>query len=166
MAKYYQMCQASLDAAERFQQYRERVLKYASKVRRALILNCAVPQDKITLFKCNEKTDEERQNVPVDEEILPTLQRVLERPESDGYWHLGIQITLSQMHFVSLVLCFSEDGGSPIVRIGQEGKGEAIDLDDQQALASFCESIGDIVVAAYGDTRASTSRSIGFGATY
>ena len=81
---------------------------------------------------------------------------------ADGYWHLGVQIWLTQLQFVTFTICVTEDAGTVKVKTGIGAKPQILHAEIESELNAYCESIGDRIVQAFSEPKSSGSRTLGF----
>jgi len=162
MAKFGEMRNAALRSQREFDGTRDRAWKCFERIIQGLFTHCDVPFDNIRFLKWNGKFDEGRAYRPADSGNY-TLQGAASFDESDGYWHLGLSVHLTQVHFILFVLCYSELDGSPRVKLGPKGKPEVLSLESEESLGAYCESICDAGVRAYSEPTSSEPRAVGFG---
>ena len=163
MANYSEMRDAALNAQQRFNGMRDRAYGCLGKVVQGLITHCQVPQDKITFLKWNGGLDEQRHYYPADAGQRYSLQGAAVFDDSDGYWHLGIRISLTQLQFVSFALCVTQQDGTIKVKTGVDAKPQTLNIDNEAELRAYCESIADKVIQVYAEPKSSESRTFGFG---
>jgi hypothetical protein len=157
------MREAARKSQRAFDETRTRAWKSFERILQGLFNHCDVPLDAITLLKWNGRTDDGREYRPADSGKY-TLMGATVFDESDQYWHLGVHIDLSQIHFVFFTLCYSERDGIAKIKLGTNGKPEALNIESEENLGAFCESICDAIVRAYGEPKSSGGQIVGFGA--
>lgn len=166
MSKYDEICQASVSAVKRWNEYRERSWGYLATIVRGLITNCGVPQEKITFLRSNELPGEQRRYRPPEDGGLYTLPGAVTFDEEDNSWHLGVSITLSPAgtfpeRWIGVVLCVTENEGQAVVKLGMNGKPRTIDFNDPKQCADLYDEIAVFLKNAFDDPRKIT-KQIGF----
>jgi hypothetical protein len=169
MSKYEEMRDAADTARKNWSQNRDRCWGYISTLVNGLIAYCEIPEplDRITFLKWNEATGERRAYREAEDGMRYTLPGATVFDREDGYWHLGVCVTLSPpgtlpSQWVSFALCVTEHEGKPMVKIGIPGKPRQIDLNDPRQCNEFYESIVDNIKSSFSDSRKSDSKRIGF----
>ncbi|MDR3764444.1 MAG: hypothetical protein P4M01_10145 [Acidobacteriota bacterium] len=162
MANYNDMRNAALKSQQQFNSMQERVYSCFAKIVRGLITYSQVPQDAITLLKWNGSTSDERDYCPAEPGKMFTLPGATIFDDSDGYWHLGLCIGLTQLQFVSFVLCITEQDGAAKVKTGVSGKAQTLNFEDESSVRAYCESICEQAVRVYSEPTSSASRTFGF----
>src|ERR1700684_4410779 len=92
MSKYQEMCEASIAARKKAIQSRDRCFKHLIFLVNGLAKYCEIPGDKITFLLWNEDRGTYRE---ADDGMMHGVPDAAFYNKSDGYWHLGVAITLS-----------------------------------------------------------------------
>ena len=163
MTNYADMSKAARDSQSLFNSFRGRAYGYLDKILQGLSTHCQVPHDKITFLKLVDEQDGNRTFSPADPGRRYSLSGATVFDDSDGYWNLGIRISLTQLQFITFVLCVTEEGGIVKVKTGRNAKPRVLNLDSEGDINAFCDSIADGVVAVFAEPRSSNSRTLGFG---
>jgi len=167
MTKYKELQQAQKDAAKSWYDFRERSWRYYFKFIGGLIDYCAIPDAHLTYLKWNLESGEDRRYTEAEGGSKYTLPGALEFDEEGGFWHLGVSITLSEpghfpVRWVSFLLCINEIEGKPVVRIGLDGKGQTLDMDDEGQRGALYESIVNQWLKMFAEPRKRKAKTLGF----
>ncbi len=169
MSKYEEMREVAHATRRNWIQYRDRSWGYMAALVNGFMDYCEVPKDmdQITFLKWNEKTGEQRTYREAEEGQHYTLMGATVFDPEDGYWHLGVCITLTPPgtfppQWVSFALCVTEHEGKPMVKVGVNGKPRQIDLNVQDQCKVFYDGIVENIKQSFGDSKKSDSKRIGF----
>lgn len=166
MSKYDEICQASANAARRWNEYRERSWGYLAAIVHGLKTHCGVPEGKIAYLRSNELPGEQRRYRLPEDGGHYTLPGAVTFDREDDCWHLGVSITLSPEGtfpemWVGGVLYVTENNGQAIVKLGKNGKPLTIDFNDPKQCADLCDEIAEFLKVSFDDPRKIT-KQIGF----
>jgi hypothetical protein len=119
------------------------------------------------LLRWNEKMGDLSRYLEAEDGRVYTLAGATVLNESDGFFHLGIRITLSPPemfppHSVFFALCVADHEGKAQVKTGHEGKPRLIDLSNANECDEFYDDIVKGVKQCFGDPQKPGSKIIGF----
>jgi hypothetical protein len=165
MNRYEEICEASDNAVRRWSEYRERSWGYLMKIVQGLVTHCGVPPDKIAFLRSNDLPGEARRYSPPEDGGFYTLPGAATF-EEDGYWHLGISVTLSPKgtfpaRWIGAIVCVTENGGQADVKIGANGKSRTVNFSDAKQCAIFCDELAVFLKERF-DNPQKITRQIGF----
>jgi len=146
MSKYEEMARAAATAQTDWNEHRERCLGYLKFIVNGLMTYAEIPADQVTFLRWNGEAGDDRKYSEAVEDDPYTLLDAIALDEGDGYWHLGLRISLLHSgallpRWVSFVLCAAEQDQKPMVKIGVEGKPIPIDPNDAAQCNAFYETI-------------------------
>ena len=166
MTAYDDLCKAAEAAEVEFQAYRQRCWSYFGWVIDGLKSHSGVPGQSIVFLKWNGKKGEGRGYLAREDQTTPfyTLPGAAGYDESDGYWHLGICISLAEsfLGHVSFLLCTNEQNGEPMLRMGLQERPEPVSIDDTAAQKLCCDKLMKRLTKLYSDPTKPGSKAIGF----
>ena len=169
MSKYEEMARAAATAQTDWNQHRERCLGYLKLLVNGLMTYAEIPPDQVTFLRWNGATADERKYSEAVEDDPYTLLDAIALDEADGYWHLGLRISLLHSgallpRWVSFVLCAAEQDQKPMVKISVEGKPIQIDLNDAGQCNAFYETIVEGIKQCFRAAPADSSpqKTMGF----
>jgi hypothetical protein len=151
MSKYEQMSAAAEKGRKDFYKFRDRSWNSLSKLVQGFVSYCEIPPGQITFLKWNGERDDLRGYTEAEDGRKWTFLGAIDFDEEDGFWHVGVCITLSKPgHFpqdwASYVFCVTESKGKTLVKIGLIGKPQAIDLSDQMTCGVLYQSVVDHIL--------------------
>ena len=146
MSKYDEMARAAANARTDWNQHRDRCVGYLKFLVNGLMTYAEIPPDQVTFLRWNGETGDDRKYSEAVEDDPYTLMDAIALDEADGYWHLGLRISLLHSgallpRWVSFVLCAAEQDQKPMLKIGVDGKPIQIDLTDAAQCNAFYETI-------------------------
>jgi hypothetical protein len=161
MTKYEELRRRAEETERKFNQRRERCWGYLAALMNGFVTFCAIPEDRLLFMRWNKVEGEGRRYQPPDDGRY-NLVGATELDRADGYWHLGLLITVSEPgrfpeQWFGFVLCVSEDrDGTPLVKLGVAGKPRRLDLGDADQCEEFYRSVFDMakqMLSGKGDQR-------------
>jgi hypothetical protein len=167
MSKYDEMCAAADLARKEWIDVRQRCWNYLALFMKGLKDYCEIPADRVTYLRWNGLKGEERDYARADGGGSFTLPGAAEFDEDDGFWHLGVHITLRPPgHFpptaVSFVLCVKVQKGQSILKIGIDGKECQVDPSEPAQAQAFYDRVLEDVKRSFLEPNSSKHKSIGF----
>jgi hypothetical protein len=164
MTRYEEMRKAAMDRQRAWIEMRDRCFGYLTRFANGLIQYIGVPNDRIELLK---KADGEAQYLPAEEGKHYTLPGAIQFCEEDGYWHLGLAITLSAPDvfpsvWYGFVIMLKEDGKDVLVKTGLEKKEWRIPSDQIGSCVEVFESIAAVSLERLVQGNAYQPKGIGF----
>jgi len=167
MSKYEEICKANATVRENWSQYRDRSWQRLWSIVNGLEAYCEIPPEMVTFLRWNEGAGDARAYVEAENGMRYTLPGATVFDKDDGYWHLGLCITLSRPgaippQWVYFVLCVTELDGKPMVKVGVVGKPRQIDFDSPEQLNALYEYIFESVMKCFHDSNKDASKPIGF----
>jgi hypothetical protein len=168
MSKYEDMVGAAAAAQTNWSQHRDRCLGYVKFFVNGLMAYAEIPPDQITFLRWNGATGNDRKYTEVEEGDKYTAMGATALDEADGYWHLGIRISLVHSaallpRWVFFVLCAAEEDKKPMVKIGVDGKPIQIDLNDPTQCNAFYDTIVEGIKQCFSDpTDSNAEKTMGF----
>lgn len=168
MNRYEEICEASENAIRKWIESRERSWRYLFAISQGLAAHSGVPPDKIFYLRSNNLSGGERRYRVPEEGGSYTLPGAATF-EDDGFWHLGIGVTLSPAgtfpeRWIGAVVCVSDEGSQPKVKIGVNDKPRTVDLSDTRQCAAFCDELAVFLKEKFDNPQKITRQSeqIGF----
>jgi hypothetical protein len=169
MSKYEEMSAVAVKGRKDFADYRQRSWQNFSRLVRGFIDYCGIPQDRIMYLRWNRLTGEDREYQEPRDGGRWALPGAVEFDEEDGYWHLGLCVTLTKpgtfppMWF-AFTLCISEQQGKLMVKTGLIEQPRTLDPLDTFDCAQLYEDIVDVVMARMKEPerRLEQRKKIGF----
>jgi hypothetical protein len=163
MSKYEEMAGAAAAAQTDWNQHRDRCLGYLKFLANGLITYAEIPPDQVTFLRWNGETGDDRKYSEAAEDDPYELMDAIALDEGDGYWHLGLRISLLHSgallpRWVSFVLCAAEQDQKPMVKIGVNGKPIPINLNDTAQCNAFYETIVEGIKQCFRPTADSASQ--------
>jgi hypothetical protein len=163
-SKYEEMCEAAGTARRLREERHNRCLGYLCRIVSGLIQHCEIPEEQIAYSRWDGKGNTYQR---AEEGMKYTVPGAAVLDEEDDYWRLGIRITLTPAgfwlsHIVFAVLCVSEEGRMPLVKISPRGKPRQLDLDDPNQCREFFDGIVETIKKGLLDPRKAMSSQIGF----
>lgn len=165
MTKYEEMRKAAVDRQRAWIEMRDRCFSYLGAFAGGLIRYIDVPTDRIEWLKKAE--EEEARYSPAEGGGHYTLPGAIQFCEEDGYWHLGLAITLSGPGvfpplWYGFVVMLKEDGKDVLIKTGLEKKEWRIPPDRIGNCDEVFESVATISLERLIQGSASQSKGIGF----
>lgn len=164
MTKYEEMRKAAMDRQRAWIEMRDRCFGYLSAFAVGLISYIGIPDDR---FEWLKKAEEEVKYSPPENGNKYTLPGAVQFCEEDGYWHLGLAITLSSpgvfpAQWYGFVIMLKEDGKDIVVKTGLEKKEWRIPPDRIASCNEVFESVAAISLERLVQGSAYQPRGIGF----
>lgn len=155
------MCETARAAQKNRHAYRERCWQYMASVLNGFLTYSQIPSPNVTFLRWNGLAGENSHYEQAESGRRFTVPGATVLGE-DGFWNLGLSITLTAGTFVSFALFVSEQDGKPVAKVGAPGKTYALDFTDQQQCAVFYEDLVEKIKQCFGDPRKPQPRVIGF----
>jgi hypothetical protein len=168
VSKYEEIRDVAAAARKSWISQRDRCWSYMGNLVNGFVKYCGVPFGQITYLRSNEASGELRAYREPEDGGRYTLLRAIVFDDEDGYYHLGLCVTLTPPNvfppqWVSFALCVTEKDGKPTVKIGFVGEPRQIDLNDASQCGAFYEGIVESLKQCFRDPKKSNSKTIGFG---
>jgi hypothetical protein len=167
MTKFDEMRDAANKGRRDFIAFRDRSWGYLIKLVTGFSEHCGVPNDQITLLRWNGLTGDERAySASGDGKYV--IPQAAEFDEEDGYWHLGVRVTLSDpgnfpVNWFAFTLCVTEEQCKPVVKLGFMGKPQSLDFEQPTQCAPFYEGIVTTVMQRIkAPIKKDSQKTIGF----
>lgn len=167
MSKYKEMQDASAFAAKNWFELQERCWAHIAKLVHGFRLYCDIPADRLRVLKWNGLSGEDREYAEPEGGGRYFVPTVAEFDSEEGFWHLGISITLTPEgsfppQWFAFILCVGEKEGEIMVRVGSVGKPSAIDFEDKASCDAFYKTIVDKAIQMVGQPTKPGSKTMGF----
>lgn len=164
VSKYDEMCDAAAKARSLREDSRNRSLGYLCRIVNGLIKHCEIPEEQIAYSRWDGKGNTYQR---AEDGMRYTVPGAAVLDEEDGYWRLGIRITLTPAgawlrHIVFAVLCVSEQEGMPVIKISPTGRPSRLNVDDPNQCGKFFDSIVENIKIGLLDPQKTKSSQIGF----
>ncbi|WP_420240068.1 hypothetical protein ACOBR2_21365 (plasmid) [Telmatobacter bradus] len=163
MTKYEEMREVVMGKQRDWNEMKDRCYGYFGKFTKGLTQYIGIPDDRIKWLK---KVDNEVRYLPAEEGADYTEMGAIQFCEEDGYWHLGLAITLSKPGvFPSLwygfAIMLKEDEKDVLLKTGFENKEWRI---PSNQIGSYNEAFERIATASLEVlTKGKTYRPTGIG---
>jgi len=164
MTKYEEMRNAVMGRRRTWIDMQERCFGYLGFFAGGLIRYIGAPNDRIEWLK---KAEEEVRYSPAEGGSRYTLPGAIQFCEEDGYWHLGLAITLSESGvfpqlWYGFVIMLKEDGKEVLIKTGLEKKEWRILPDRIGNCDEVFERIATVSLERLTQGNLSQSQGIGF----
>jgi hypothetical protein len=161
MSKYQEICAVAANSEKAWSHYEDTCGRHMSELVTGLVTYCEIPSDKVRFLRWNGMTGEQRNyTAPDGEDEIYSLPGAIKYDRTDGYWHLGIVVTLSQLQWVGFVLCVTEESGKPLVKFG--GVGTPRRIGDSKQRDEFFDEIVGKLKQSYENYRGPGPKNLGF----
>jgi hypothetical protein len=166
-SKYEEMCAAAESARKEWAGQSERCLGYMSTILSGFLDYCGILPDQISLLRWNEVTGPGQAYLEKREGGAYLLSDAIVFDEKDGYWHLGLAITVSLCgvfppSWFGFAVCVKEKDGQVVVKTGLDGMPRQLDLNQPSQCNAFYEGLARICELSLRDGRKSPSKRLGF----
>lgn len=167
MSNYQQMSEAAAAARKGYLDYQQRVWSYLFAIVNGLITHCGVPENCMVWLKWNGIDGPDGRFTFPDHGGHYTLPGATTYDARDNSFNLGVLIYMTPENHnprlpVTFALWVSERNGTPLVRIGRDGRARQVELQDEAQRNLFCEDIAREIVEAFAFPSKEDRRPIGF----
>jgi len=156
MSKFTEMGDAVASARKKWSDFRDRCWKDLDSIIKGFVEYCEIPREQVSFSPLD--TDPE-------EGVQYAFAGAVHYAE-DGYWHLGLVITLIPFQPLLIELCVNDRDGKVAVKAGRDGKPRTINLQNPTERAAFYDEIVEDVKRYFTEepdfNDAPSMRKIGF----
>lgn len=164
MSHYDDFCEANQKNNREWFEFRERSFGHIESLVNSLATEWQIPAGRIGFLKWNGETDDDRL-YSESETGRYTMAGATDYDESDGYWHLGVMVVLSEktlpVEWIGFALCVSEDNGKLVVKINADGKPVPLDTSDKDRVHDFFENLAMQFRTLLSKDRTGTKKQLG-----
>jgi hypothetical protein len=135
VSKFKEMYECVLLARKKWSSYRESCWKNLGSLVNGFAAYCEIPKEQVGFLPLDKEPKED---------TIYGLAGAVHLAE-DGYWHLGLVITLDPYQRVLIRICLREQDGVVMVKAGDVIKPRQLDLTNENQLKAFYDEIVDSV---------------------
>jgi hypothetical protein len=166
-SKYEEMCAAAEMARKEWADQSERCSGYMKFIVNGFLQYCGISPDRITLLRRNGASGPDEAYLEKKEGGHYLLTEAIVFDEKDGYWHMGLAITVSQPgvfppSWFGFAVCVKEKDGQVVVKTGLDGMPQQLDLNQPAQCNGFYEGLAKICEQSLRDGRKPPSKRLGF----
>lgn len=158
--KYEQMCEAANRASLNWNVYRDRCGECLGIFMTGFATYCQIPGERLTLLRWNGEYGELADYEAPEDDKKFALPGAMRYDPMSNSWHIGANLRLGSLQFVTLAIQALEQNGRPALKFGL--KVYVFSLENPELAVPIYDALAKEIISCYEKSTTPDSRRIGF----